>query len=122
MKSSLVEPREQYLFVQPPDMVDVTAIKVLAYKVDEVCKELGLNKVLVEVRNRTSPSHNASELLEIGMFVAGLFRDTIQFAVLVNYRPEVHGFFQAVTESIGPVIQFFEEESAALVWLGVEED
>lgn len=121
MKQSIVESRGHYIFVQPPDIVSVTAIKVLAYKIDEVRKELGMTKVLVEVRNRKSASHSASELLDIARFAAGLFRDNMQFAVLVNYRPVVHGFFGTISETIGMKLNFFEDESAALEWLGVEE-
>ena len=109
------------LFLEVPDPIDVTGIKLLAYKIEEICSQMGITKVLVDSRNRTTPSHNSEELLEIGMFVAGLFRDRIQFAVMVDYRPEVHGFFSAVTEIRGALINFFEEESAALQWLGIEE-
>ena len=120
MSSFLLEPRGEYLFLQPPDLVDVTTMKVLAYKVFEVCNELEIPKVLVEIRNRKSPSHNAGELLEIGRFVTGLFQDKIQFAVLTKYRPEVHGFFEAVTDTLGSMIKFFEEEATALEWLGIQ--
>jgi len=114
-----LEPRGKYLFVQPPDIVDVSAIKLLAFKIDEVCKQLGLTKVLVEVRNRNASSHNSEQLLQIGMFAADILGDRIQIAAMVKYRPEVHGFFEAVAETRGVTVKFFEEESAALSWLDV---
>ena len=118
MTQSRLEPRGNYLFVQPPDTVDVTAIKLLAFKIDEVCKQLEITKVLVEVRNRTSPSHNSEQLLQIGMFAADLLHSSIQIAVMVSYRkPEVHDFFEAIAETKGALIKFFEEESLAMEWL-----
>ena len=119
LSQSKLEPRGQYLFVQPPDKVDVSAIKILAFKIDEVCKQLGITKVLVEVRNRTAPSHNSEQLLQIGMFAADLLHNQLQIAALVKYRPEVHGFFEAVAETKGANIKFFEEETVALEWLDV---
>jgi len=120
MDTITIEPRGQYLYLQPPDTVDVTSVKFLAHKVDGICNQLGITKVLVEVRDRTVPSHDSAQLLEIGMYVAELIRDRIQFAVLVNYRPEVHGFFTTVAETKGMLLRFFEDEPAALEWLGVE--
>lgn len=120
MDTTLLEPRGKYLFLQVPDIVDVTMIKVLAHKVDEISKQSGVNKVLVEVRKRKSASHNSAQLLEIGMYVANIFQDRIHFAVLVDYRPEVHGFFESVAETKGMVLRFFEDEPAALQWLEVE--
>jgi len=114
--------RGSYVFFQPPDPIDVVGVKALAYKIDEICKQLRINKVLVDARNRTSPPHNTEQLLEIAKFVADYIQDRIQFAVLVDYMPEVHDFFQSITDLHGVELRFFEEEAAAKKWLNVEEN
>ena len=110
---------KQYLVVRSDGPIDVEEMKITISNIDAKCKELGIDKVLVDSRERKTVEPSKDQLMEIGMFLADWTRGKIQFAILVRFKPSIHDFFKAVTEFSGAVVNFFEEESSALSWLGV---
>ena len=109
----------QYMIVKLNDPIDLANIKLLITKIDSIGRELGIDKVLVDASERAGPMPSTEELLDIGMFLVNLTKGRIKFAAVVNFRPEVHGFFEAAVGYRGIDISFFEQEASALTWLGV---
>jgi len=109
----------QYMIVKLTDPIDLANIKLLITKIDSIGRELGIDKVLVDASKRVGPMPSTEELLDIGMFLVNLTKGRLKFAAVVNFRPEVHGFFEAAVGYRGIDISFFEQEALALQWLGV---
>jgi len=107
------------MIVKLTDPIDLANIKLLITKIDSIGRELGIDKVLVDASKRVGPMPSTEELLDIGMFLVNLTKGRLKFAAVVNFRPEVHGFFEAAVGYRGIDISFFEQEALALQWLGV---
>ena len=96
---------------------NVIEVKLAITKIKYIHDKLGIDKVLVDRRNREELP-TSEKYLEAGDYLAKHTQGKLMFAVLTSLNPELHNFFKSAMAIRGIVLEYFTEESEALRWLG----
>jgi len=107
----------QLIVVHSNGPFSVVEVKLAITKIKYIYDKLGIDKVLVDRRNREELP-NSEQYLEAGDYLAKHTQGKLMFAVLTSLDPELHNFFKSAMEIRGVSLEYFNEESDALRWLG----
>ena len=106
------------IVIESSGSFNVAEIKLAITKVKYLHDSFGIDKVLVDRRKRTELP-DSEQYLEVGAYLARQTQGKVRFAVLTTLDPADHEFFKTVVTIKDGIVEFFDDESHALRWLGL---